>query len=63
MTFNDVEKIIIADGWRLDSVNGSHYHYKHPVKSGKVTIPYHSKPKDLNPRTVASIFKQAQIKR
>ena len=63
MTFEEIERIIKADGWQLYDINGSHYHYKHPVKSGKVTIPRHSNPKDLNPKTVKSIFKQAQIER
>ena len=63
MTFIETENIIVADGWYLDSVNGSHYNYKHPTKRGKVTIPRHSRPKDLNIKTIKSIFKQAQIKR
>ena len=63
MTFTEIENIITNDGWQLDSVNGSHYHYKHPTKQGKVTIPRHTKPKDLNPKTIKSIFKQAQIER
>ena len=63
MTFNELEKIIVADGWHLDNITGSHYHYKHDLKKGKVTIPRHSKPKDLNPKTVKSVLKQAQITR
>jgi predicted RNA binding protein YcfA (HicA-like mRNA interferase family) len=56
-----MEKEIMADGWRQDSHTGSHRHYKHPVKSGKVTIPFH-KGKDLKEKTVDSIRKQAGLK-
>ena len=38
-----MEKIILADGWVYQSQVGSHKHYKHPTKSGKVTIPFHGK--------------------
>ena len=38
MTFEEIERIIRADGWQLYDINGSHYHYKHPEKSGKVTF-------------------------
>nr|DAM73765.1 MAG TPA: hypothetical protein [Caudoviricetes sp.] len=36
-------------------------HYKHHEKSGKVTIPFHKKPKDLSTKTLKSIFKQAGL--
>ena len=48
MTPKEMERKLKQDGWYLDSVAGSHHHYKHPTKQGKVTIPFHSKPKDLN---------------
>lgn len=62
MTPKEAEKIILADGWFLDSVSGSHHHYKHHEKPGKVTIPFHKKPKDLPIRTVNSISRQAKLK-
>jgi len=31
-------------------------------KQGKITIPFHSKPKDLKQKTIASIMKQAGLK-
>lgn len=55
----ELEKIIKNDGWCETSQKGSHRHYKHPTKSGKVTIPFHNK--DLNPDTVKSIMKQAGL--
>lgn len=59
MRFKEVEKIILNDGWCLKNSKGSHYHYVHPTKKGKVTIPNHSG--DLDPRTVKSILKQAGL--
>lgn len=34
---------------------GSHYNYKHPVKPGKVTVPFHGK-KELPKSVVSSVF-------
>ena len=28
-------------GFRLESVQGSHWHYRHPAFPGKLTVPYH----------------------
>lgn len=39
----ELERIILKDGWTLASQVGSHRHYKHPAKPGKVTIPFHAK--------------------
>ncbi|WP_120509981.1 type II toxin-antitoxin system HicA family toxin [Rahnella bruchi] len=50
---------IVADGWILDRVNGSHHHFVHPTKPGLVTIPHPKK--DLPIKTVKSIRKQAGI--
>ena len=59
MKFREIEKIILADGWQFKNAKGSHNHYIHPNKPGKVTIPNH--PGDLDPRTIKSILKQAGI--
>ena len=56
----ELEKIILADGWKFKSQVGSHRHYYHPTKSGKVTIPFHSK--DIPKGTELSILKQAGLK-
>jgi len=60
MTFREAEKTVKADGWRLESIEGSHYHYRHASKPGKVTIPYHAG--DIPKRVVSSIMKQAGLK-
>ncbi len=59
MTFREVERALLVDGWRLKNARGSHRYYIHPTKSGKVTVPYHSG--DLDSRTVKSIFTQAGL--
>jgi predicted RNA binding protein YcfA (HicA-like mRNA interferase family) len=59
MTFKEADKMVRADGWRLVSTEGSHYHYEHRIKPGKVTIPCHSG--DLPKRVVRSIKKQAGL--
>jgi len=56
----EMEKIILADGWVFLSQAGSHRHYIHPSKPGKVTIPFHCK--DLPKGTENSILKQAGLK-
>lgn len=56
----DVEKIITEDGWKHKNTEGSHKHFTHPTKPGKVTIPQHKKELDI--RTVNSILRQAGLK-
>ena len=60
MKFQEIERIILKDGWALKEIKGSHYHYVHTSKQGKVTIPYRKG--DLHPKTIKSILKQAGIK-
>ena len=60
-TAREIESIIKSDGWYLVEITGSHHHYKHRTKPGKVTIPFRSKPKTLSQMEVHSIFKQAQL--
>jgi len=48
-----------ADGWRFVGASGSHHHFEHPVKPGKVTLPHPRK--DLHPKTLKSIYRQAGL--
>lgn len=57
----DIIKILKQDGWTQCHQKGSHCQYKHPIKSGRVTVPHPKK--DLPIKTVQSIFKQANIKK
>ena len=59
MKFREIEKIVLEDGWYQVNQKGSHHHYKHPNKPGKVTIPEHKG--DIHPDTVKSILKQAGL--
>ena len=34
----EVIKALEADGWYLVNVVGSHHQFKHPTKSGRVTV-------------------------
>jgi predicted RNA binding protein YcfA (HicA-like mRNA interferase family) len=60
-TAKEAERMIKKDGWRFFDSDGSHYHYKHPIKTGKVTIPHHSG-KELKTKTLKSIKEQAGLK-
>jgi len=50
-----------ADGWFLVATRGSHRQYKHPTKSGRVTVAGHPA-EDLAPGTLNSILKQSGLK-
>jgi predicted RNA binding protein YcfA (HicA-like mRNA interferase family) len=61
MKVRDAIRLIESDGWRLVATRGSHRQYKHPLKSGRVTVA--GKPSDdLAPGTLNSILKQAGLK-
>jgi predicted RNA binding protein YcfA (HicA-like mRNA interferase family) len=61
MKVREVIKLIEEDGWYLARTRGSHRQFKHPTKSGLVTIA--GKPSDdLAPGTSNSIMTQAQLK-
>jgi len=55
----EIIKKLERDGWVKYHQKGSHCQYKHPTKTGKVTVPHPKK--DLPKKTVQSIFKQAKI--
>ncbi|NSW91572.1 MAG: type II toxin-antitoxin system HicA family toxin [Firmicutes bacterium] len=56
----EILKILHKDGWVIKNKRGSHIQLTHLSKPGKVTVPYHSK--DLDPKTLNSILKQAGLK-
>jgi predicted RNA binding protein YcfA (HicA-like mRNA interferase family) len=61
MKVKEAIELIEDDGWYLVRTHGSHRQYKHPIKSGLVTIA--GKPsEDLAIGTVNSILKQSQLK-
>jgi len=58
MKVGDIIKQLSADGWVLVRTKGSHRQYKHPIKSGLVTIAGHLAD-DVDRGTLNSIMKQA----
>ncbi|MGA2339468.1 MAG: type II toxin-antitoxin system HicA family toxin [Terracidiphilus sp.] len=61
MKVRDLIKGLEKDGWRYVYTTGSHRHFKHPIKLGKVTVPGHPGD-DIHPKTLQSILKQAGLK-
>ncbi|MEG4915413.1 type II toxin-antitoxin system HicA family toxin [Microcoleus sp. B7-D4] len=57
----DIIKQLEADGWYLARTRGSHRQYKHPSKSGLVTVPGKLSD-DLAPGTSNNILKQALLR-
>jgi predicted RNA binding protein YcfA (HicA-like mRNA interferase family) len=61
MKVGDVLLMLHNDGWFLVATRGSHRQFKHPSKTGRVTVA--GKPSDdLAPGTLNSILKQAELK-
>ncbi|MNN83707.1 YcfA-like protein [compost metagenome] len=60
MKSREVIRLLEQDGWYLVAIKGSHHHYKHPSKSGKITVvhPEQSIPKG----TLNRILKDAGLK-
>ena len=61
MKVRDVLRLLADDGWLLARTRGSHQQFKHPAKSGLVTVAG-SGNDDLAPGTLNSILKQAGLK-
>lgn len=60
MKVRNVIRILHDDGWVLIATRGSHRQFKHPQKSGRVTVPGKAND-DLARGTLKSIFKQADL--
>lgn len=55
---SEILQMLKEDGWYLTFTKGSHRQFKHPTKSGKVSV--NRKPSDtLDQEILNSIFKQA----
>lgn len=59
MRAKELEKMLLQDGWYFVKQVGSHRHFKHNTKPGKVTIPFHNG--DVDKGTVKSILRQAGL--
>jgi predicted RNA binding protein YcfA (HicA-like mRNA interferase family) len=62
MKVREIIRIVKADGWVHVTTTGSHRQFKHPVKTGRVTIPGHPRD-DLPPGLERSILRQAHLRR
>ena len=51
---------LLRDGWFDAGQTGSHRHFKHPSKPGKVTVPHPKR--DLPTKTIGSIEKASSVK-
>jgi len=61
MKVSEILDALRTDDWYLVATRGSHRQFKHPTKSGRVTVA--GKPSDdLAPGTLNSILKQAGLK-
>ena len=61
MKVREIIGIIEKEGWTLNRTKGSHRQFRHPTKSGTVTIAGHERD-ELHPKTASSILKQAGLK-
>lgn len=59
MSSADIITKLKADGWLLVHTKVSHHQYKHPTKSGRVTVPHPRK--DIPLATLRSIYRQAGL--
>lgn len=61
MKVREVIELLEQDGWYLVASKGSHMHYKHQTKQGRVTVAGKGS-KDLAPGTLIAILKQAGLR-
>jgi predicted RNA binding protein YcfA (HicA-like mRNA interferase family) len=60
MNSRDIISALQADGWKQVAHEGSHVQFKHPTKTGRVTVPHPKR--DVPIGTFRSIEKQANLK-
>lgn len=56
-----VIKVLIANGYVLDHVTGSHHAYIHSVSGYRVVVPFHAR--SLPAGTLSAIIKQSGLNR
>jgi predicted RNA binding protein YcfA (HicA-like mRNA interferase family) len=61
MKVREAIRLVQSNGWYLVATRGSHRQFKHPSKTGRVTIAGNES-KDIPPGTLNSILKQAGLK-
>lgn len=58
MTVREVIRRLTDEGWVQVAQRGSHRQFRHPERTGKVTVPGKMSD-DVRPGTLKSIFRQA----
>jgi len=59
LSSKDIIRALEADGWHIVGQTGSHVHFKHDTKKGKITVPHPVK--DLPIGTLKSIEKASGV--
>ncbi len=59
ITPRKLARYLLAQGFVLDHVHGSHYIYRHPHDGRRVVLPFHTK--DIPRGTLHTILRQAGI--
>ena len=59
MTSREIIRLLNEAGWQETRTKGSHHQFKHPEKSGVVTVPHPKK--DIPIGTARAILKSAGI--
>ena len=63
MKYRDLVQRIEAAGWRLERTVGSHMQFRHPTRSGTVTVAAGGKMgRDVPIGTMNSVLRQAGLK-
>ncbi|QTA88819.1 type II toxin-antitoxin system HicA family toxin [Desulfonema magnum] len=62
MKIRELLKLLKSDGWEMVRTRGSHRQFRHPEKTGKVTVSGHPGD-DVRPGTLNSVLKQAGLDR
>lgn len=57
MSYKALIKVISKDGWKKVGQKGSHQQFTHPIKKGRVTVPY-----KITKNIQISILKQAGLR-
>jgi predicted RNA binding protein YcfA (HicA-like mRNA interferase family) len=60
MDSREIIQRLEADGWYRVGQRGSHVQFKHPTKSGRVTVPHPEK--DIPAKTLKSIERQSGVR-
>jgi predicted RNA binding protein YcfA (HicA-like mRNA interferase family) len=61
MKYRDFVKMLRENDWQIKSQQGSHQHWVHATRPGKVTVAGHPND-DIPPGTLKSMMKQAGLK-